>query len=923
MRPVKLTMEAFGPYAKMTEIDFEKLGTDGLYLITGDTGAGKTTIFDAITYALYGESSGGERKDDMMRSQYTELTVKPMAELVFEVDGKRHTVTRTLKYERQKGKKTLYPKTAALTLSDGRVIEKDKEVTEKIKELLGIDENQFRQIMMLAQGDFRKLLVAGSNERQEIFRSIFNTEIFERFQNALFDKAKSKKDILQNKKSEAMASIGLLNCNSGSECDIKRSEIIQSGLANIPTAEEFCGMVEQQNNEDKTRLENAAERYEEIQNKYDDLNRKIGEEKNHRNIYDEIESLKKQRSEAEKASNEAEAEAAKINAESGLRREKLNKEIYSLENKLVEYDKLEEILAEISDAENALKSKEEIFAEKNAKHTEINGSIEKNRDEEKALNAASSDIAALAEEKNELKNQIKNLEALADAVEAFERKATELDLAKKEYTEAQKTALKLSEKAMEMRRKFNDEQAGIIAEALEDGQPCPVCGSVHHPFKAVKSEGAPSQKEVEEAEQAAAQARDIENKASKRSGIAEGNFETNREQALQAIEKAGLDCDMDSALKLANEQLEKANAELEKVNEKISAESKKAERLKKLAEAIRNDQKELDELSGEINNVKSEKVRLTTRIDEKKEQAKQQKNSLQFGSKPEAQNEIKKLTEEVKKIDSDIDEANKKSYAAKENFQSVKTKIETISKQLPENYVPVDIENLNDELKKINSRKNEASEEKNGIDLKLKSNAGILDKLKKILPELYKAEEEYTLFSDLSQTANTKGGNSRENFESYVQSVYFDKILSCANVHLRQMSNEHYELVRQAESRDNRGDRTLDIDVKDYYNGTFRDVRSLSGGESFIASLSLALGLSDTVQQISGGIQIETMFVDEGFGSLDHNTLEQAMTALRSLTQSGRLIGIISHVDTIKNEIPKQIVVTKDGANGSSAKVIV
>lgn len=192
-----------------------------------------------------------------------------------------------------------------------------------------------------------------------------------------------------------------------------------------------------------------------------------------------------------------------------------------------------------------------------------------------------------------------------------------------------------------------------------------------------------------------------------------------------------------------------------------------------------------------------------------------------------------------------------------------------------------------------------------------------------MLPELYKAEEEYSLFKRLSQTANTKGGSSRESFESYVQSVYFDKILFFANVHLRQMSNEHYELVRQTESRDNRGDRTLDIDVKDHYNGTIRDVKSLSGGESFIASLSLALGLSDTVQQVSGGIQIETMFVDEGFGSLDHNTLEQTMTALRSLTQSGRLIGIISHVDTIKNEIPKQIVVTKDGANGSSAKVIV
>lgn len=922
MRPVKLTMEAFGPYAKRTEIDFEKLGTDGLYLITGDTGAGKTTIFDAVTYALYGKSSGGERKDDMLRSKYAEPAVKPTAELVFEVDGKRHTVVRTLKYERQRGT-TFCPPTASLTLSDGRVIEKDKAVTEKIKELLGIDENQFRQIMMLAQGDFRKLLVAGSDKRQEIFRSIFNTEIFESFQRALSAKAKSKEDVLKNKKSEAMAGIGLVNCAPESETYIKRSEIIQSGLANIPTAEEFCGMVEQQNSEDRARLENAAERYEKIQKEYDDLNRKIGEEKNHRDRFDEIESLKKQLPEAEKASNEAESAAEKIKEEGGLRIKELTKEIHSLEEKFAEYDRLEASLAEIRNAENVLKDKEKILAEKNDEYEKIYGTIEKSRDEEKALNAASSDIAALAEEKNILKNQIGRLEMLTDAVETFERKSAEFDSAKKEYTEARNTALKLSEKAMEMRRKFNDEQAGIIADTLEDGQPCPVCGSAHHPFRAVKSEGAPSQKKVEEAEQAAAQARDIENKASKRSGIAEGNFETSRAQALQAIEKAGLECDIASALRLSGEQLEKANAELEKVNAKISAESKKAERLRDIAETIRNSQKALDELSAGINDAKSEIYGLAARIESKKEQTDQQKNSLRFGSKSEAQNEIKRLTEEVKKIDFDIDEANKKAAAAMENFQSVKTKTETISKQLPENYAPVNIEELNAVLQEINSRKSAASEEKNEIERKLKSNAEILDKLKKILPELYKAEEEYTLFRELSQTANTKGGSSRESFESYVQSVYFDKILSCANVHLRQMSNEHYELVRQKESRDNRGDRTLDIDVKDYYNGTVRDVRSLSGGEAFIASLSLALGLSDTVQQISGGIQIETMFVDEGFGSLDQNTLEQAMTALRSLTRSGRLIGIISHVDAIKNDIPKQIVVTKDGANGSSAKVIV
>ena len=775
---------------------------------------------------------------------------------------------------------------------------------------------------MLAQGDFRKLLVASSDKRQEIFRSIFNTEIFEKFQSNLSDKAKAKKDILQNKKTDAIANIKLMDCTEESEPDIKRSEIIESGMANITTAGEFCEMADKQNSEDKTRFENANKLYEEIKKKYDKLNLKIGEEKILKDRFDEIESLKKRLPEAEKASADAENNARSIKADGRLRRDELTKKIHSLEEKLVEYDKLEEIFSEINTAENGLENEEKNLGITKTEYKKLCDNTEKNLAEEKALRSDTEDIAVLAEERSGLNNQIGNLNLLTEAVEAFLKKSAEFEYAKKEYADARNKSLELSAKASEMRRRFNDEQAGYIAETLVDGQPCPVCGSAHHPFRAVRSEGAPSQNKVQEAEQSAALAQEEENFASKKSGIAEGNFETSREQALKAIEKAGLNCDIASALKFASEQREKANAMLRSVNEKISAENKKSERLKELAEIIRENQEKRENLNREITDIELNIKELSTIIGTKKEQAEQMKKSLRFGSKSEAQNEIKKLCNEVKRIDSDIEEANKNAESAKEKLRYVQTGIETVSKQLPENYVPINIEELTGELQKLMEKSNAALEEKNEIDRKLKNNTGILDKLKKILPELSEAEEEYTLFMGLSQTANTKGGSSRESFESYVQSVYFDKILSCANVHLRQMSNDHYELVRQTVSRDNRGNRTLDIDVTDHCNGTTRDVKSLSGGESFIASLSLALGLSDTVQQISGGIQIETMFVDEGFGSLDQDTLQQAMTALRGLTRSGRLIGIISHVETIKNEIPKQIIVKKDGANGSAAKVI-
>ncbi|MCM1329593.1 MAG: SMC family ATPase [Ruminococcus sp.] len=921
MRPIKLTMEAFGPYVKKTEIDFEKLGTEGLYLITGDTGAGKTTIFDAITFALYGKSSGGERKDDMLRSKYAEATVKPMVELIFDVNGKRCTVTRTLKYERQKGT-TQYPATVSLILADGNTVEKDKEVTAKIKDLLGIDENQFRQIMMLAQGDFRRLLVAKSDERQEIFRSIFSTEIYEKFQRLLSEKAKEKEDILNKNKYEAIYNIKNISCENAGEFNAKKSEIIENNLANLTSLEDFCETAEKEISADKIRFETISNQYDEIQKKYNELNIKIENEKNSKARFDEMNALKKKLPDAEKENSETQKNAEIIKEKGEKRRGELTKKIHLSEERLAEYDKLDENFNEIKKYKSSFENEKKILKEKEMEHEKISENLENALNDEKILKANSEDIAALTYEKNETENRIEKLNLVIDAVKDFSQKSAAFDCAKKAYLDIRETYEKAAEKARDMRRKFNDEQAGIMAENLVEGQPCPVCGSVHHPTKAAKSEKAPSQKDVEETEKFAAEMQKKANKASNESGLAEGNFRTSKEQAVRAIENAGLNCGIDLAAEIASKNIAKEKIILSQINEKISAENKRAKRVKELAEIIRVNQEKSQKLIEGKANIKSNIAGISSRIEEKENQINELKKSLKFGSKAAAEKEIDNLKKELKRVEDDIKNAENKAVFAKEKLQEITTKIETISKQFPANYRPADIEELNENLKQLGDKLNKISDEKNNIGNKLKNNSEILKKLKKMLPELYKAEENYSLFKGLSQTANTKGGSSRESFESYVQSVYFDKILSCANIHLRQMSNEHYELVRQTVSRDNRGNRTLDIDVKDSYNGTIRDVKSLSGGESFIASLALALGLSDTVQRTSGGIQIETMFVDEGFGSLDQDTLQQAMAALRSLTQSGRLIGIISHVETIKSEIPRQIVVKKDGANGSFAEVI-
>lgn len=930
MRPVKLVMEAFGPYVKRTELDFEKLGTDGLYLITGDTGAGKTTIFDAITFALYGEASGEERDNsELLRSMYAEKTAQPTVELIFEVNGRRYTVRRTLAFERKKARgegTTTTPAAACLVFPDNeRVIERERAVNDAVRELLGIDENQFKQIMMLAQGDFRKILVAKTREEREermaILRKLFDTAKYEQFQNKLKTRSSEAKGNFEEQKRFAILQAELVKCDENSDLDLKKSEIKSGDLPNISALGDFCELLEKQNSDDERLFEESGKLYERIRGEYDELSQRIIAEKSRKNQFEEIGRLKKQLPEAEANSTELRRRALNTKAENSPLIDELTKQINSLEDRLGEYDELEENLRVIEENERELETKKSELNTLIERRRLLSEELEKLESERNSLKNAGADLVGLNADRENYRDKINAFSSLLDELERLEKSRKELEKAREKYLGAKSLKEARETEAKELRRRFNDEQAGIMADALAEGAPCPVCGSVHHPRKAVKSQNAPSQSEVEAAEHALAEAQKAENEASGGCGNAKGSFETNEAHTRGELVKLGLGCDIENARGEVTAMLGKAKRSLEDIENKISEAESRKKRFAGLEEIIPEKTQMCQALTNEINTENPETVKLGALIEGKRERLVELKKRLKFENKSRAEQEIEALRFKKSSASDEIDAAEKSADAAEKYLAELNTTIRSKSDELPEDYQPVDIDDMNNRLNEIGRKEKEAQSRISAVEQRLNDNRGILKKLKSAARELLAAEEKYELLRVLSETANSKGGSSRESFESYVQSVYFEKILACANKHLWKMSDKHYELVRKKTNAGNTSDHTLDIDVRDHYNGTFRDVKSLSGGESFIASLSLALGLSDAVQQTAGGIRIETMFVDEGFGSLDSETLQQAMTALHDLTRSGRLIGIISHVETIKRDIPRQIVVKKDKANGSTAHI--
>lgn len=905
MRPVYLEMNAFGSY-KHCELDFELLGKEGLYLITGKTGSGKTTIFDAITYALYGELSGNERKKNMMISQYAEKGSCTSVKLIFELFGEKYTITRSSGRE---GVRLLYP--------DGRTLD-GKEVKEEICSLLGMTREQFKQIMMLAQGDFRELLTAKAEDRKAIFRKIFGTELDNRFQTILKEKAKELTDTLALEKERTLSIVKTVCCDEGSGIHEKQSRLLENALANVETLGEFAKLLSELVDEEKETRNKLLEENKALDAKLTELTKQIENGSRRDELLQRIDELNKGLPELESAVEQLKRTADEVKSANSPMIKKLNEEdIPKLKNSYPEYEKRDNLREETERLSNCISENQ---ADKYKKETEckrLSAQLEKDKSELETLKSADVNIANLNSLIDKLNLRKSDLAALENAVKTLNSDRERHQAAALEYDKANAERERLNNKSEELYTLFWNEQAGIIAsEKLKEGEPCPVCGSARHPRIAVKSENAPTKAEVDSSRKQAEKAQaDFERK-----GRISAELKTKAQSAERAVAERiaalSLDCSTDQAAAVARAELERVDGEMAELTERRKSEEAKCKRRQILETEIPKTESRISELNQRINTLKEQIAADRSTLEEKGNRL-DALAKLEFDTKAEAEREVGRLQRNAAELESQIMNAQNAADDKAKQLDEVNTTIKAYSENV-KGMTIYDVEELRNEQSKLAEDRNEIGDRLTDLGMSLRMNEQASDKLGKGFKALAELERKCDDYTVLSRIANTEKG-SMIDFESYVQSVYFEKVLYHANVHFSTMSNGQFELIRK-ESGDGRKNSVLDMDVMDSHTGLPRDVNSLSGGEKFMASLSLALGLSEAVREYSGGVRLETMFIDEGFGSLDGEKLDEAMCVLNSLAD-GRLIGIISHVETIKNEVQRKIIVTKSDKNGSAAVI--
>lgn len=922
MRPIILTMSAFGPYAGKTVIDFRKLGKNGLYLITGDTGAGKTTIFDGITYALFGSPSGENRDSSMLRSKYAKDEIATFAELKFEYRGKEYIVKRNPAYERKSLRGngiTTQSAGAELILPDGTVITHTKRVNGEIEEILGINREQFTRIAMIAQGDFLKLLLADTTERQKIFRKIFNTHVYVKFQ----DKAKQKLAEVNKQRDRIKTGIDQYIQGIEGNGDEVIEQKVNEAKAGSQTMDDIIILINELIAEDQENLEKNKTATEENNKEITQLNRKL--EKIHtrkikeQDIKNVSESLGVKNTELENVLKQL-----KEKEDSDEKIVEINKKVVLLEKEYENYEILDQLVIsesklkkEIEDKSKRLEREEEILVKEQTRAGELKNKLE-------TLEKAGENLITLKHRKEECESLKDELKLYKGDIKAFEKTDREYEAAVAMYIKAQELADQLSKEAEEKRRSFNCQQAGILAETLVEGEPCPVCGSSEHPQKAVLTEDAPSKEQVEEAERK----REKELKTANEKSIIAGNLKGKRD----AIE-ADLDRKREKMLELhggtredfdvtLDEKIKELENRMRENEEAIKREEKKVAEREKIQREIPEVEKEIVEIEKLATHLREEAISKGKEIENITEKIQELRKNLNFESGKKLKDHVESLKDEATRLQRERDSLKDTYEKVQGEIKLLEGKEETIKADLDKLEI-IEDKGIKEQLINLNEEKTKLEQKGKKTYARKTANEQVRTNIEGRSRELSELDEKWKWVSAISNTANGNvAGKEKIMIETYVQMTYFDRIIRRANVHLMKMSGGQYDLMRKKDSDNYRSQTGLELDVIDHYNGSIRSVKSLSGGESFIASLSLALGLSEEMQESAGGIKLDTMFVDEGFGSLDEETLEQAMKALYGLAEENRTIGIISHVADLRREIDSQIIVTKE-KTGSKVEIVV
>ncbi len=923
MKPIKLTISAFGPYAELTEFELSKLGRNGLYLITGDTGAGKTMIFDAICYALYGLPSGSIRSVSNFRSKYAKPETETYVELTFEYREKVYKVKRNPEYERpakRGGGITKEIAKAELILPDDTVITKVKYVNQKVTEILGVDKEQFSQIAMISQGEFLKLIHADTKEREKVFREIFKTGYFKNLE----EEIKSEKTRLFYEKERLEQSIsqykaGIRIENVSAEQAEKFDEILNSQV-NIPAVIQTVDNLLEVNNTLKVELAKARQVIEnELISQTNLLDKKAEYEK----LQSEVISLQQQIEKLELEYNQMLQEKDMLLArKTEVDEVKIN--IKQIGDSLELYSKLDECRLAYEKLETEEEKLNSTIVEN---QTEIaNLSDEKNKLEDEIAEIGDIDVVNV-----DISNQIVQLKKeIANNGQVLE-KLVELTSQKESYLAVQKKYEQLKVNYQEkdshyksLYIKYLDEQAGILAKNLKAGESCPVCGSQNHPQLAVlssedisKNSVDKAQKELDKVNKKLSQLADELNLVHGKIIELESAISSKQSAITSFDDVTLLIVDYEKKQGLLEEELTALEKNQQNIEQKIKRKGEITEKLAGIELAIT----ELDKKSNDL------KLILATTTADKiatKEKLESFKASLEYASREVAEKEIAKLTEIVEQTEIALEDFAKKEKALFENITNLKGKLSEKTENLAKDSQITEQDSLELQLKikQLEENKKDLAKQIENISAIISANSDAQTGIASQYKNLVEVESRYVMVNSLFTTvAGNIKGKDRITLETYVQMSYFERIIERANVRFMNMSGGQYELKRRQTGAGN-SKTGLDLDIVDHYNGSIRSVTTLSGGESFKASLALALGLSDEVQSASGGIKLDTMFVDEGFGTLDDESLSKAIKTLMSLSDENRLIGIISHVAELKDKIDKKIVVSKKREGGSSVEII-
>lgn len=993
MMPISLTLSAFGPYPDTITIDFESFQEDGLFLITGPTGSGKTMIFDAMIFALYGKTSGQIRQTDSLRCDHALNEIPTFVEFSFSLHQQNYTIKRSPKYYLE-GKKTPKQPSALLTLPDGKMVEGIKEVNQKMISLLGVDDQQFKQICMIAQGEFTKLIMASSDEREKVLRELFHSETYQKLEEKLKVHLKTyqdKYDLLLNKRKDLMQE---LQVEDHQEYLSKQTKLIASQQKEYDDLKKDLDQKKQQlqlyrlQNQRLIQLKDLKQQFQDLkkqENDYQKLNKTVdtlkkAQETNYLYIsyikqQKKLQTLKlnqedflKQLKKLEKDYQEKKVQADFLDYKQQTK-EKLQNQIQEtkqLIDQIYQYQNDYQNLQTLKQQYRMLDEEHKLFLKKKEK---FENGLQRDQERIQSEQQVQSKYELIKQQYVRLNEQKVKVHQLSDYYDQILKLNENKSDLQEEYTVVEKQVDHEKMQYNQMEKLYFRKQAGIFALQLKEDQPCPICGSLHHPH--------PAQIEKEDItkEKLDQQAKKVKQQEHRLQDILQKILLSNQKKEMLVKQTKQLSSELNIQEEISKEifikeldHLSKDEKRMKKEYLELQDELKYIQKLKKSvalslkdmstyeskelkqAQSLENIQVQIHQLSGKLDDslrqyeigevnknyqqVQKEYRQLSLEIETIQQDYEKVKNKYL-----EIKTKISSLNQQIIQEQEIYDELDNKYHTAldafinEEEFLNLKTQINQISilekkyqdylislKSLNEQIISlenevkdstyVDLSSLSETIKEVNQQLREKNDdlEKLKIDYSLKEK--MIKDIQKINQQLEKDEDTYQRYLDLYNLASGKN-NARVSIERYVLATYFENMLIYANVIMKQLSQGRYQLLRKDDAGKGRSQQGLELDVFDQESGNIRSIKTLSGGESFKAALSLALGLSRMVQDYAGGIELNTLFIDEGFGSLDSQSLDQAMNCLMELHHENKLIGIISHVSDLKDRIERQLVVER------------